>query len=74
MGVSYVEADKEGILASRKVSIKDLLGPPQPQESMIQMAKALVPIYLFIYLFIYVFLGSHLQHMDVLRVGVQSEL
>ena len=31
-------------------------------------------IYLSIYLFIFVFLGSHLRHMEVLRLGVESEL
>ena len=31
-------------------------------------------IYLFIYVFIYGFLGSHLWHMEVPRLGADSEL
>ena len=31
-------------------------------------------LFLFIYLFIFVFLGPHPQHMEVPRLGVQSEL
>ena len=32
------------------------------------------PLHPFIYLFIFVFLGLHLRHMDVPRLGVDSEL
>ena len=34
----------------------------------------LSPNYLFIYLFVFCFLGLHLQHMEVPRLGVESEL
>ena len=38
------------------------------------MFLAQLPECLFIYLFIYCFLGLHLQHMEVPRLGVESEL
>ena len=37
-------------------------------------SSSIISKLLFIYLFIYCFLGLHLQHMEVPRLGVESEL
>jgi len=38
------------------------------------LVKSYLCMYVFIYLFTFVFLGPHLQHMEIPRVGVKSEL